>query len=107
VNWADRYIITSVKGRIWSRPMVRTKVLALGRRLLLLPANTDIVDEILDDDAFMTRGRGEIPARVVEAVHEEARLRAHAAAAAAATTSQAQAIVERHRPVARVKGGRR
>lgn len=72
--WTARYQITSLRGRVWSREMVRRRVVQLGRGLGL-PVIGRLVDEVLDDDLFMTRRRGEIPARVVDAVHQEARLR--------------------------------
>jgi hypothetical protein len=74
-DWTDRYEIVSTKGVYWTRDMVRKRVLDYGRRLGL-PADPTIVGQILDDDAFMSKIHGSIPARVVEAIHEEARWRA-------------------------------
>jgi hypothetical protein len=71
-EWAERYMITSRKGRIWTRSMVRDQVMAYARSMLL-PVTPASVARVLDDDAFMTWRRGEIPARVIEAVHAEAR----------------------------------
>lgn len=74
-DWTDRYQIVSLKGVYWTREMVRKRVLDYGRKLGL-PADPEIVGRVLDDDSFMTRLRGTIPARVIEEVHEEARWRA-------------------------------
>jgi len=71
-EWAECYRITSLKGRIWTRSMVRDAVMAHARSLLL-PVTSASVACVLDDDAFMKQRRGEIPARVIEAVHTEAR----------------------------------
>lgn len=73
--WTDRYEIVSTKGVYWTRDMVRKRVLDYGRKLGL-PADPGTVGHILDDDTFMGRLRGTIPARVIESVHEEARWRA-------------------------------
>lgn len=74
-SWADRYEVTSVRGRIWSRAMVRKAALSWGSRAGI-PAAPAMVDSVLDDHVFMRRRRGEIPARVVEAVWQEAWRRA-------------------------------
>ncbi len=73
-EWAERYEITSLRGRIWTRPMLRKRVLDRARALFL-PVEPKHVDAVLNDDAFMRFRRGEIPARVVEAIHDEARTR--------------------------------
>lgn len=73
-NWTNRYQITSLRGRVWSLDMVRKRVMQTARRLCL-PVKRRTVEEVLLDDVFMIRRRGEIPARVVDAVHAEAMLR--------------------------------
>jgi hypothetical protein len=55
--------------------MVRKRVMDYGRKLGL-PVDATVLDQVLDDDAFMSRKRGTIPARVIDEVHEEARWRA-------------------------------
>jgi len=69
--WADRYMITSVTGRVWSRAMVRRSALSWSLRRTL-PYDAQDVDALLDDDAWMCRRAGEIPARVVEAIADAA-----------------------------------
>ena len=69
--WSDRYMITSVTGRVWSRAMVRRSALSWSLRPAL-PYDAQDIDALLDDDAWMRRRRGEIPARVVEALADAA-----------------------------------
>lgn len=70
-EWQDRYLITSVTGRVWTRAMVRRSVLSWSTRPVL-PYDAEDADAVLDDDGFMARRAGEIPARVVEAVADAA-----------------------------------
>lgn len=72
--WTECYEITSMRGRVWSRAMIRSAALALGRRLGL-PVDGARVDAVLDDERFMASRRGMIPARVVDDIHTEARIR--------------------------------
>ena len=72
-DWTNRYEIVSVRGRLWTRAMVRKGVMAHLSDLRPIPA---IVDEVLNDHTFMRFMRGMVPSRVIEAVWLEARLRA-------------------------------
>lgn len=69
--WGDGYMIVSVNGRVWSRAMIRRSVMTWSTRTIL-PYDDQDVDAILDDDAFMRRRAGEIPARVCEAIVDAA-----------------------------------
>jgi hypothetical protein len=76
-GFAQRYMITSLTGRIWNRSMtrkaamdrVRTSPLP-GLRDLLVGDRAALVDRVLDDDSFMRRFAGTVPARVVEAIED-------------------------------------
>jgi hypothetical protein len=72
--WIETYEVTSVKGRIWTRSMVRSGVLRLAAAACH-KVDRASVDQVLDDSTFMIRRRGEIPARVIEAVLMEAVIR--------------------------------
>jgi hypothetical protein len=76
-EFARRYEITSLTGRVWTRSMVRRAALEQVRTSPLpgvrdLPARerASLVDRALDDDGFMRPRAGEIPARVVEAIED-------------------------------------
>jgi hypothetical protein len=85
-EFAVRYMITSVKGRVYTRSMLYE--LAMKRlRTSPLPLKADgriplgslnvgermrLTDAILNDDGFMRRLAGQIPARVVEAIEDRA-----------------------------------
>jgi hypothetical protein len=69
--WQDRYQITSVHGLIWTRNNLRSRAAAIARTLM--PDRTPLVVSesvlaVLNDDSFMRPRRGEVPARVIEAV---------------------------------------
>lgn len=74
-EWAERYMFTSLRGRVWTRAMVR-KAVCDHLRLAGLLVKPALVDQVLDDDKFMLSNRGSIPARIVETVWAEARRRA-------------------------------
>jgi hypothetical protein len=80
-EFAERYMIISIKGVIWHREMLRRaamKALASsplpvpGGAVRDLPVETRsaLLSAVLEDDDFLLRHRGEIPARVVEAIEE-------------------------------------
>lgn len=71
IAWGDRYMITSINGRVWSRAMIRRSVLTWSTRSVL-PYDDQDVDAILDNDEFMRRRAGEIPTRVCEAISDAA-----------------------------------
>lgn len=67
--WAERYQITSVRGRIYTRAMLR----ALVMRALIAPyAHRAFVDVVLDDDAWMSRKRGQTPNNLAHEIEREA-----------------------------------
>jgi hypothetical protein len=76
--FAQRYMITSLTGRIWNRAMVRRAAMDQVRTSSLpglrgVPASerAALVDSVLDDDAWMRRyAAGMIPQRVVEAIED-------------------------------------
>jgi hypothetical protein len=80
-DFIDRYMITSSRGRVWTRDMVRKAALrqvktsplpVRGQALGDFDAQTRarLVDMALDDDSLMRRHAGMVPARVVEAIEE-------------------------------------
>ena len=80
-EFADRYMITTVRGEIYSYPKMRAAALKQIRksplplrgstlRHVFGPADVSIVDGLLQNDSFMRRFVGMIPARVAEAVEE-------------------------------------
>jgi len=76
-EFAQRYMITSVTGRVWNRTMIRKAAMDQVRRSPLpglrgLPVEerAALVDRVLDDDAFMRGLAGTVPARVVEAIED-------------------------------------
>jgi hypothetical protein len=69
-EWQERYMITSTKGRIWTRSEVRKRAVDTAYRLLMheqprTVIRTDI-ELALDDDKFMRQRYGMVPARVIE-----------------------------------------
>jgi hypothetical protein len=77
-EWQDFYEITSTKGRIWKRGEIAKRSVQILK--VLDPKTTPVarrraVRIVLDDAAFMRPRRGEVPARVTEAVAIEAMLR--------------------------------
>lgn len=71
-EWTERYRFVSVRGTFWNRAMVRAGVM---RYLRYMRPEGKALDEVLDDDKFMRGLRGLVPARVIEAVWMEARIR--------------------------------
>jgi len=74
-QFAQRYMITSLTGRIWNRSMVRRAAMDRVRTspfpgLRGVPASERgaLVDSVLDDDGWMHWYTGMIPQRVVEAI---------------------------------------
>jgi len=77
-EWQDRYEITSTKGRIWKRSELRkraSEMLKLLRSDMTPTARRAAVQSVLDDASFIRPRKGEVPARVIEAVAIEAMLR--------------------------------
>jgi hypothetical protein len=77
-EWQERYQITSIKGRIWTRIMIRKRASEMLRSLM--PGETPIarrtaVELVLDDPAFMRSRTGMVPARVIADSAIEAMLR--------------------------------
>lgn len=71
-EWTERYRFVSVRGTFWNRSMVRSGVM---QHIRCLRPKAACLDEVLDDDKFMRGLRGLVPARVIEAVWMEARIR--------------------------------
>lgn len=69
-EWQERYRITSLAGRIWTRSMVRKLAGDELRSLSLAsPQRRRLaLDEVLDDDAFMRPMAGSVPAHVAREV---------------------------------------
>lgn len=78
-EWQERYMITSLKGRIWTRAEVRKRAVDMAYGLLMHEKPRAViraeVELVLDDDAFMRVRYGMVPARVVEDVAFEAFLK--------------------------------
>jgi hypothetical protein len=77
-EWQDFYEITSTKGRIWKRSELRKRAAEMLKTLdpkATPVARRTAVLHVLDDATFMRLRRGEVPARVIEAVSIEAMLR--------------------------------
>jgi hypothetical protein len=74
VSWD--YEIVSLSGRIWTRAMVRTATRRRVRRIWggcgWCRRLLELVDVVLDDDRWMRRKRGYVPAAVARDVEEEA-----------------------------------
>lgn len=66
--WAERYLVTSTRGRVYTRPMLRAYV--MQRAPLYL--RDKHVDAVLDDERFMTWHRGMVPQAVSKAIIDEA-----------------------------------
>lgn len=76
-EFAQRYMITSLTGRIWNRTMVRRAAMDRvrtsplpGLRDVPLGERAALVDSVLNDDAWMRRHAGMIPQRVIEAIED-------------------------------------
>ena len=76
-QFAQRYMITSLTGRVWNRSMVRRAAMDRvrtsplpGLRVVPTSERAALVDSVLDDDAWMPRYAGMIPQRVVEAIED-------------------------------------
>lgn len=108
-EWQDRYEITSTKGRIWKRSELLKRAAEMLKTLS--PSNTPVARRIaalavLDDAAFMRPRRGEVPARVIEAVAIEAMLRLarkDSALAMRRLSGEDPALAEQGTPLAEVK----
>ncbi len=77
-EWQDRYMITSVKGKIWKRSELRNKAARITAALLPEQPRLAIrtaVQGVLDDPVFMRPRAGMVPARVIDDVGIEAFLR--------------------------------
>lgn len=78
-EWQERYMITSLKGRIWTRSEVRKRAVDMAYGLLMHEKPRAVirteVELVLDDDTFMRVRHGMVPARVVEDVAFEAFLK--------------------------------
>jgi hypothetical protein len=74
MDFADRYQITSTRGRVYTRSMLLSAAMR-GPWAKLFQVSRAQVGAVLDDVAWMKRRRGEIPARVVEAALLEAAVR--------------------------------
>lgn len=77
-EWQERYMITSIKGRIWKRSEIRKRTVDILRTLS--PGTTPTarrlaVELLLDDPTFMRFYTGMVPARVISDVAIEAMLR--------------------------------
>jgi hypothetical protein len=85
VSWAEKYMIVGVRGRIYTRAMVRAAALKRLRDhlwpILRHPTIVDFVrrhqqeakciakiDQLLDDPAWMRKRRGEVPVAVTKAL---------------------------------------
>lgn len=73
-TFADRYQVTSIKGRIYTRSMLLSAVMRDPMRKLLGLTRADVAD-VIDDDTWMRFHKGEIPARVTEEAVTEAHTR--------------------------------
>ena len=75
-QWQDRYQITSRSGKIWTRSEVCKRAVDMAYGLLARETSRTVIraaiEPVLDDDAFMRRRTGMVPARVVEDVAFEA-----------------------------------
>jgi len=85
-EFAVRYMITSVKGRVYTRSMLyglamkrlRTSPLPLRADSRIPLGSLDVgqrmmlTNTILNDDSFMRRLAGQVPARVVEEIEDRA-----------------------------------
>ena len=84
-EWQQRYEITSVKGKIWTRSEIRNRAVSVASSLLFhkqpRPVVREAVQLVLDDEEFMRSRRGTVPARVIEDAAFKAffRLNPHAA----------------------------
>lgn len=69
-EWQERYMITSLKGKIWTRSEVRKRAVDMAYGLLMQEQPRAVigpaVELVLDDDKFMRQRYGMVPARVVE-----------------------------------------
>lgn len=78
-EWQDRYVVTSIKGKIWKRSEVQAGAMKLAMLLAGTshprPTVLESVKSVLNDDTFMRPIRGSVPARVTEDVAMEAFLR--------------------------------
>ena len=77
-EWQERYMITSIKGRIWKRSELRNKAVRITATLLPEQPRLAVrtaVQLVLDDPAFMRPRAGMVPARVISDVGMEAFLR--------------------------------
>lgn len=74
MSFADRYQITSIKGRIYTRAMLLSAAMR-GPMAKLHRVTRKEVAAVLDDDQWMRTRRGEIPARVIEEALLEAAVR--------------------------------
>lgn len=69
--WAERYMITSVKGRVYTRTMLRVLVMR-AVKLYAHERHASFVDVVLDDDAYMRRHRGRTPSGLACEIEREA-----------------------------------
>ena len=75
MSFADDYMVTSPRtGRIYTRNALLSRAMrgAMAKAFNVTRAQ---VGAVLDDDAWMRRRRGEVPARVIEAALLEASVR--------------------------------
>src|SRR4029077_3560862 len=77
-EWQTRYMITSLRGKIWKRSELRNKAVKITT--LLAPEQPPLairtaVQIVLDDPEFMRRRTGMTPARVSDDAGMEAFLR--------------------------------
>ena len=93
MTWKDRYMITSARGRVWSRREVaslcRRHVRRIWSGLPRCVALVAAVDGVLDDDGWMRRRRGETPVAVAREVEIEASWRVGQAERSAQDTGDA------------------
>ena len=76
--WQERYSITSIKGKVWTRTELLNRAVRIAAMLLPEQPRSVIrtaVHLVLDDPEFMRRHAGMVPARVIEDSAMEAFLR--------------------------------
>lgn len=69
-QWQDRYQITSRSGKIWTRSEVLKRAVDMAYGLLARETSRTAlraaIELVIDDDTFMRKRTGMVPARVVE-----------------------------------------
>ena len=69
-EWQERYMITSLKGKIWKRTEIAKRAIDLAYGLLVQQHPRAVirteVELVLGDDKFMRTRYGMVPARVIE-----------------------------------------